>query len=433
MRNPSSRTAAGSAHELVASGAGFSLALLFLVSFFNYMDRYMLAVLLPSIKKDLALSDTGIGIITGFAFTIFYVTLGIPIARLADRYSRKAIISVSLAIWSLMTGLCGLAQNFVQLALARVMVGIGEAGASPPAHSLISDYFPPAQRTRAMAVFTIGSPVGITVGFLLGGWLAEAYSWRHALWAVAVPGLLLAITAARKLHEPPRQCERGDLTAVPFLAVVRRLITSPAFRHICLGNGFYAAVWLGVVQWLPSFYSRSFELGVARVGFLLAMVLGFSQLLGMLASGLVTDVATRRNARWYALVSAYGVLISTPAFLLVFLASAQWVSLAAAFFAFMLGVMQGPACFAAVQALAPPAMRATAAAILLLMTNLIGGIAGTPAAGIVSDLLRPVYGVDSLRYALLSVALLFGAWAALHYFLASRTLGQELAEARVEA
>ena len=149
----------------------YALALLFMVSFFNYMDRYMLAVLLPAIKADLQLSDTEIGFITGLAFTLFYATMGIPIAKLADRYSRKNIIAVALSVWSVMIALCGLAQNFVQLAVARIMVGVGEAGASPPSHSLIADLFPVEKRARALSVYTLGAPVGILVGFLLGGWI----------------------------------------------------------------------------------------------------------------------------------------------------------------------------------------------------------------------------------------------------------------------
>lgn len=414
------------------------MVLLFLVSFFNYMDRYMLAVLLPGIKADLNLSDTQIGLITGVAFTLFYATLGVPIARLADKYSRRVIISVALAAWSFMTALCGLAQNFWQLAIARVLVGVGEAGASPPSHSLISDYYPPERRARALSVFTIGAPVGIMVGFLLGGWLAENYSWRIALVTVAVPGVLLALVTFAKLYEPPRGSQPPAAKAgsvpgsdsaaeIPFFTVCSKLARSRAFVHLCIANGLYASVWLGVVQWMPSYYTRSFDLTITQVGFFLAIVLGLSQLIGMLSSGFATDVAARRNVRWYALVPALGVGISTPAFLLVFLTDSYAVSMGAAFFAFMLGVMQGPASFAAVQTLAPAAMRAVAAAVILLITNLIGGFIGTPSAGILSDYLQPQFGDESLRYALLIVALAFGVWSTLHYYLASRALPRELA------
>lgn len=419
----------------------FGLALLFLVSFFNYMDRYMLAVLLPGIKADLDLSDTQIGLITGIAFTLFYATLGVPIARLADKYSRRVIISVALAAWSVMTALCGLAQNFWQLAIARVLVGVGEAGASPPSHSLISDYYPPERRARALSVFTIGAPVGIMVGFVLGGWLAEHYSWRIALVTVAVPGVLLALVTFAKLYEPPRGSPPDAAMAtpdaaptppaeIPFLTVCSKLARSRAFVHLCIGNGLYASVWLGVVQWMPSYYTRSFDLSITQVGFFLAIVLGLSQLIGMLSSGFATDSAARRNVRWYALVPALGVGISTPPFLIVFLTDNYLLSMAAAFVAFMLGVMQGPASFAAVQTLAPPAMRAVAAAVILLITNLIGGFIGTPSAGILSDYLQPQYGEESLRYALLIVALFFGAWSTLHYYLASRALPRELSGGR---
>ena len=405
-----------------------ALALLFLVSFFNYMDRYMLAILLPDIKTDLQLSDTQIGFITGLAFTLFYATMGIPIARLADRYSRKNIIAIALAIWSAMTALCGLAQNFVQLAIARVMVGVGEAGASPPSHSLIADLFPVEKRARALSVYTLGAPVGILVGFLLGGWITQLYGWRAALFTVGIPGILVALLVYHKLHEPQRGAAEGltgNTEVQPFWFSLTTLMASPTFRHLSFATGLYTVVWLGVVQWLPSFFSRSFELEIGAIGTWLAIILSVSQILGMLLGGWAADRLGRADLRWYVWVPSLAILVSTPMFALTFLTQNPTIAFLSLFLPFMIGVMQGPPSFAVAQGLADVRMRAMAAALLLLITNLIGGGIGPQVVGIMSDYFAPQFNADSLRYSLLTVSLIFGLWSSLHYFLASRTIREE--------
>ena len=402
-----------------------ALGLLFLVSFFNYMDRYMLAVLLPSIKADLALSDTQVGLITGLAFTLFYATLGIPIARLADRYSRRKIIAIALAFWSVMTAVCGFTQSFLQLLLARVFVGAGEAGASPPSHSLISDLFPARERALALSVFSLGAPVGILVGFALGGWLVERYSWRIALLMVAVPGLLLAVVAWWRLPDPRRGGTEGMTAAPvvpPLLQTLRALMGTPSFRQVSIATGLYTVLWLGVVQWLPSFFTRSFDLGMGQVSLVLALVLSSSQIIGMLTGGALADRLGRRDLRWYLWLPAIAILISTPAFAVTFTTASATLAYASLFLPFMIGIVQGPATFAVVQGVADVSMRATAAALLLLITNLIGGGIGPYVVGALSDLLLDRFGVDSLRYSLLVVALFFGTWSSLHYLLGARSL-----------
>jgi len=406
-----------------------TLILLFGVAFFNYMDRYMLAVLLPSIKTDLALSDTQIGFITGIAFTLFYATLGIPIARLADRKSRRTIVAVAVMVWSLMTALCGLALNFVQLAFARVLVGVGEAGATPPSHSLLADVFPKAERAGALSIISLGAPVGILAGFLLGGWLATQYSWRIALFTVAVPGMLLGLGLLRWLPDPRRGAADGvattraeDSASLPFRVTMWALLRNATFRHVSIGTGLYTCVWLGVVQWLPSFYMRSFDLSLAEVSTWLAFILSGSQILGMLGGGYLADRLGRTDLRWYAWLPAGAILGSLPMFAFALLAEHATVALLAMFPPFMVSVMQGPASFATIQGVSDVRMRATAAALMLLITNLIGGLFGTQAVGILSDAMSATYGADSLRYALLIVALTFGAWASFHYYWAARTI-----------
>ena len=405
-----------------------ALALLFLVSFFNYMDRYMLAVLLPAIKADLQLSDTEIGFITGLAFTLFYATMGIPIARLADRYSRKNIIAIALSVWSAMTAVCGLAQNFAQLAVARIMVGVGEAGASPPSHSLIADLFPVEKRARALSVYSLGAPVGILVGFMLGGWITQLYGWRAALFTVGIPGILVALVVYRKLHEPERGAADGlarRAEVQPFWFSLKTLMASPTFRHLSVGTGLYTVVWLGVVQWLPSFFTRSFGLEIGEVGTWLAIILSVSQIIGMLLGGWLADRLGAADLRWYVWVPSLAILVSTPMFVLTFLTQNPTVAFLSLFLPFMIGVMQGPPSFAVAQGLADVRMRAMAAALLLLITNLIGGGIGPQAVGIMSDYLAAGYQQDSLRYALLAVSLVFGLWSSLHYFLAGKTIRRE--------
>ena len=409
------------------------LGLLFFVSFFNYMDRYMLAVLLPSIKEDLSLSDTQIGFITGLAFTLFYATMGIPIARLADRKPRKTIIAVALSFWSLMTVLCGFAQNFIQLALARVLVGVGEAGASPPSHSLIADYFPLEKRATAISFFNIGAPVGILVGFMLGGWLTEFFNWRVALIVVGAPGILLALIVAWRLREPPRGHSDGhkqDLETQSVWIVFQTLWANKTFRHISLGTGAYTILWLGVVQWLPSFYVRTHGLSLGVVSTWLAFILGGSQFIGILMGGYMADRLGRLDLRWYAWVPCLAMLLSTPVFAFTFLAEDSMASMLSLFIPFMIGVMQGAPTFAVIQGVSDVGMRATAAALMLLITNLIGGGLGPQAVGILSDVWAATYAEDSLRYALLWVSLGAGFWAALHYGLASKTVEADLRHAR---
>jgi len=415
----------GIVRESSDTSRNVTLGLLFLVAFFNYMDRYMLAVLLPAIKTDLALSDTQIGFITGVAFTLFYATLGIPIARLADRRSRRVIVSVAMMVWSAMTAVCGLAMNFVQLAIARVLVGVGEAGATPPSHSLLADVFPKAERARALSIMSLGAPVGILAGFLLGGWLATVYSWRFALFAVAVPGLLLGTVLMRWLPDPVRGAADGLAQApeaVPFRATMKTLLGNATFRHVSIATGLYTVVWLGVVQWLPSFYIRSFGLSLAEVSTWLAFILSGSQILGMLLGGFLADRLGRRDLRWYAWLPAAAIFCSIPMFVFALVVSNATLALLAMFPPFMVSVMQGPASFATIQGVSDVRMRATAAALMLLITNLIGGVFGTQSVGILSDVMRGTYGDDSLRYALLIVAVVFCAWASFHYYWAARTI-----------
>lgn len=416
--------------EKLPQGAMITLFLLFLVSTFSYLDRFVLSVLLPSIKEDLSLTDTQLGAITT-AFTWSYVLMAIPFARMADRHSRKAVISVSLTVWSAMTAVCGLAQNFVQLALARVLVGVGEAGATPPAHSLISDYFPLRVRAKALAVYGIGAPIGLMVGFMLASWLAETYSWRIAFLTLGIPGIVLALAFFLVVKEPKRgqsdmTDEKSAQNVPSFSEAITVLIASPAYRHLCIATGLYTIVYIGVVSWIPSYFIRSFDMSLTQVGFWLAMSLGLSQLIGMASCGVLTDIMIQKSKKWYCWIPALAMFISTPLFIIVFGTSNVVISTLALFPAFMIGVFQGPASFAAIQGLAPIRARAMAVAVFLLTVNIIGGTIGPLFTGGLSDYFVTEYGKDSLKWSLMLVSVVFGLWAGVHYAMAGRTIAREM-------
>jgi predicted MFS family arabinose efflux permease len=406
-----------------------SLALLFIVSIFNYTDRYMIAILLPNIKRDFQLSDTQMGFLTGVAFTIFYVLAGIPIARIADKYSRKKLLSVAVAVWSVMTAACGLAQNFVQLAIMRTLVGIGEAGSSPPCYSLISDLYPSKQRATAMAIYLAGAPAGILIGFILGGWLTELYGWRVALVAVGMPGLLFALVLAKLLKDPARgQMDATHESAQPvrFMSGLMALLGKPTFWHTALGTAFYNALIVAYVNWLPSFYVRSHGLGIARTGLLLALVMGPSQLIGVVVGGSIADRLGKHNARWYLNFPAAVILLATPLFMLSLVLANTQLALICLCVPLFIGVMQTSPPFAVTHSLVDARMRAVASAVLILIINIVSGGLGPIAVGFISDLLQPNFGTQSLRYALLLVTPTFSIWASLHFFLAGRHIHADL-------
>jgi len=403
-------------------GAGYALSLLFIVSLFNYTDRYMIAILMPDMQREFRLSDTQVGVLTGIAFTLLYVVLGIPIARLADQYSRKKILVIALGIWSVMTAACGLVQNFVQLAVARMLVGIGEAGASPPSYSVIADLYPPRRRATAMAVYLAGAPVGILIGFTLGGWLAHSYGWRFALLAVGLPGLMFA-AAMIWLFEEPRRGAADALSEgrVPsFLEGLMIVLGNRTFRHAALGSAFYNALAVAYVNWMPSFFVRTHGMNVQDVGIALALVFGPAQVLGLLAGGFFTDSLARFDVRWYLRVPAIVMLLAAPVFMVALGVQDTTLALICLAIPLLVGGMQVSPIFAVAQSLVDLRMRAVASAVLILIINLVSGGLGPLAVGFVSDVLRPDLGEESLKYALLIVTPVFSAWAALHYYLGSR-------------
>lgn len=412
----------------------YALGVLFLGYVVNFIDRSILAILLEPIKHDLSLSDSELGLLGGLAFALFYATLGIPIAALADRWSRVKVLAISMIIWSAMTALCGMASNFITLLIARIGVGVGEAGASPPSHSLISDYFPIESRATALSIYALGIPFGSMVGNFVGGWGAEELGWRTTFFLVGIPGIFVAFLILATLKEPPRGLSekreiKPDGTAPPTMKdVFRFLWTKKSFRHIGFAAGLHAFVGYGAGTWNAPFLIRSHEMPITEVGSWLAIISGIGAI-GTFAGGFLGDKISDRTGdhRWYLWVCGISTLIMVPFQLTAYLYDELWAVIPSLFVVSILGGMYLGPSFAMTQGLVTLRMRAVASAILLFMLNIIGMGLGPYFVGIASDLLAPNFAIHSLRYAL-CMAVLANLWAATHYFLGARTLRRDLGD-----
>ena len=406
----------------------YALGILVIVYTFNFIDRNILSILLQSIKTDLNLSDTSLGLLSGFAFAAFYATLGIPIAKYADRGNRRNLISISLAIWSLMTALSGLAQNFLHLLLARIGVGIGEAGCSPPAHSMISDYFPANKRSTALGIYSLGIPFGIMFGLFAGGWIDEMFGWRAAFFIVGVPGILIAIIFRFTVKEPTRGQAEGKVASdiqPTIYETISYLLRKKSFRHLAFAASLAAFVGYGGINWLPSFFQRSYGMATSDVGWYLGLILGLPGGLGIFLGGYLSDYFGSRDVRWSLWVAAIAMGITAPLYYLVYLSPTANTSLLWLIIPIALGNFYQAATFSQTQGVVELKMRSVAAAILLFIINIIGLGFGPSAVGILSDILQSEYGKESLRYSLLIFASL-KIWCAFHYYMAGRYLKDDL-------
>jgi len=404
----------------------WTLALLTMVYALSILDRYILGIVLPQIKEEMALSDMSLGLLSGTAFALFYATLGLPIARLADRFSRKKIIAYSVLTFSVMTALCGVTKNFVALFIARMGVGVGEAGTSPSSYSIISDLFQKDQRSTAMTIFFIGGNVGILAGFIAGGYVAAHYGWREAFLVAGIPGVILAPLLLMTLREPNRGLSdklthASEAKKSSLMETTRFVLSQTSYRHLIMGQALLLVVMNGVVGWLPSFLERSHGMAADSVGLQMGLAMGLAGPIGMLVVARLADRYTRRDLRWGSWVVALCCLILFPGYLLVLVAPTGSLAIAAFFIPALLGGFFAGPTAALSQGLTPPHMRTTSGALFLMVTNLIGLGLGPLAFGLLSDGLSGAFGSESLRYAL-GVAPLFALWAAYHYFCAGRTL-----------
>ncbi len=409
----------------------YALALLTVVYTFNFIDRQLLAILQESIKAELLLSDTQLGLLTGFAFAIFYVSAGIPIARWADRGNRRNIVALAIGTWSFMTAISGAVQNYTQLLLARVGVGVGEAGGSPPAHSIVSDIFPPERRAGALSFYSMGVNIGILMGFLLGGWLNEFFNWRTAFVVVGVPGILIAFLVRYTLAEPIRGLadQRTVTDAAPFLEVLKVLWQRVSFRHMAMGSAMNAFAVYSMNSWTASFMIRSFGLSSGEVGTWLALILGFGGALGLLGGGLLAERLARRDVRWYMWIPALAAAISLPFAVATYLADTAYAALAWFVIPGFLATVYLGNTLAMAHGLVGLRMRALTSAILFFVLNLIGLGLGPWSVGFLSDYLEPSLGQESLRQAMLYLMPIAIVWSAIHFVFAARSLKADLARA----
>ena len=376
----------------------------------NFIDRQLMTILLEPIKNEFGVSDTAMGFLTGFAFAMFYATLGVPVARLADNWSRRNVLAWSLAIWSGLTAMCGAATTFGQMALLRIGVGVGEAGGTPPSHSLISDYFPPEKRSSAMSIHATGTQFGILIGMFGGALIADAYGWRMAFVVFGLPGILLSLLIAKTVKEPAK--DAVSTTAEGLISSVKSIWAIPSFGLIAVATALTALSGYGLGAWGPSFLIRVHGLTLVEAGLLLGLAGTFSGLFGAILGGFLCDKLSKTDKRWQLWLPAIGALISVPlqAGFLLWPAESQWligdfqVPVAIVFMLFggmFASFWIGPT-YAAVQNLAPADKRTQASALLLLVLNLIGMGLGPLFVGILSDALIPAFGNYSLRYALVA-------------------------------
>jgi predicted MFS family arabinose efflux permease len=411
----------------------YTLLLLAAVYMFNFVDRQILAILLPAIRAEFGVSDLWLGFLTGTAFALFYIALGIPIARYADRHNRRNIIALALAVWSGMTALCGFATSFVQLALARVGVGVGEAGCSPPAHSMIADLYPPERRSTAMGVYTIGISAGIMLAFMLGGWVVQNVGWREALLVVAIPGLLLALVVRLTAVEPRRGDSEGReaVSEQPaFSRTLRFLWRRPSFVHMTIAAGLSSYVGYSVVNFLPSFLVRSFAMPADHIGLYLGLIVGVVGGAGFFLGGYIADHLGRTAHRKALRFIGLAVFLSALPYAAMFLSYSWQAALLYFLFPMVMANVYLAPVLSQAQGLVSLRMRAMASAIALLIINVIGLALGPPLTGLLSDLLEPRFGEESMRYSLLMVTSVVLPWAALHYTLAGRTIDADLGRAR---
>jgi predicted MFS family arabinose efflux permease len=394
----------------------------------HFLDRQILAILIPPIKAELGLSDTALGLLSGFAFTVFFSMIGLPIARLADRADRARIITWSLAAFSAMTALCGLATSFWQLFAARVGVGVGEGGTNPASHSLIADLFPTRERAAAMAAYSTGPHLGLVLAFGAGGWLGQTVGWRATFVLVGAIGLALALVTRLGLRDPRPAARRGHaVQGLSVSEVVRSLSRSMALRHLFAGATLATAATLGLLTWVPALLARVHGMSLAEAGIFLALTFGVAGAAGTYVFGRIADRVSMADIRRKPLIVAGCQAVLAALWLSALLVENRGIALAmfvvpcafvSAFF--------GPT-LALVQDVVDPRARAITAAVLLLVINLVGASIGPLAVGVLSDALASWAGPQSLRYALLAMPVLL-AWSAFHFARAAPALITELRE-----
>lgn len=387
----------------------YVLALLTLGYVFNFVDRQVMTILVEPIKTEFGATDTQMGLLSGLAFALFYATLGIPVARLADRWSRRNVLAISMTTWSAVTALCATATGFWHLLSLRIGVGIGEAGGTPPSQSLLADYFPPDKRAFAQGILATAPNIGILVGLFGGALIAEAYGWRSVFLVFGIPGVLLAILIQLTVTEPSKMAVPDEKSGASLFAALDNIFRLPSFAHIMLGVGFTGIAGYGLGVWSPSFLVRVHDMTLVDAGLYLGLIGVFGGGLGTISSGLLVDKLARRDLRWQLWLPAIGIFLALPTQLAFLLWPAEhrlvmgsvdvpfalvFMGLSAVFASFWIAPS-----YAAVQNLVPQYWRTQASALMLLAINLLGMGLGPLLVGFLSDSLSQ-FGDDSVRYGL---------------------------------
>ena len=408
---------------------GYATALICGASFFSYLDRAGLSILVEPIKVDLGLSDAQIGLLTGLAFSLTYALFGIPLARLTDTGNRARLLAACLAVWSIATAMAATATNFLQLILTRVVVGIGEAGGFPASNSLIGDLYAPEQRTRGMSWMQMSIAAGSWLGLIAVGLVADAFGWRLAFVAMGAPGLLLAGLIWLTMKEPVRGRfaidEPKSKAPTDWMASIRAVFARKTVQHLLFGFAVVSFCGSGTNAWLGAFFMRSHDLDVAAVGLLLGTAGGVGAIVGAALGVAIGPKLIKRDRRWEIWLPAGGFAALVPVYLCMLLVPSVEVATVALGVAVLIFNLTSGFVLSSLQSVLPTAIRGMGVAMLMLAVNLIGGGAGPLLVGIMSDYLAPLYGADGLRYSLVAGISLMG-WGVIHFWISSKHYRQEL-------
>lgn len=420
--------------NLLSTGNARRLVLvLAAVNLCNFMDRKLIAVLVPSIKADLHLTDSEIGLLTGLAFAITYALVGVPLSWLSERIDRRKLIAVVLSIWCAMTALSGVAVNFVQMMLFRMGVAVGEAGASPASYAMISDAYPQSKRAGAISVFTSGGQVGGFLGALLGGWIAQLIGWREAFVIIGLIGLVLVPFLFFGVKDPPRGGSDGlaERAPTPFAEAIRVILRVPTFQQNVAAASLTAIVTYSLTTWLPSVLVRSYDVSIGEAGTILAFMTLITGAGSALLGGQVCSVLGQRDLRYWSWIPSACFVLATPLLAIAFLLPNVWATVGGVAGAYGLVSFSYGANYAALNTTVPPRVRATASAVALLMVTLIGLGLGPLLMGMASDFFSVQYGSDGLRVAIIvpTIAVL---WGGLHFGLMARTIREDATAALIE-
>lgn len=413
----------------------YALIILTLAYTSSHVDRGIVNIVMQPIKNEFHVSDTALGFLSGLAFAVFFATLGIPVAMWADRSNRRNIIALAVTIWSAMTAACGLAGSFAMLAVARIGVGVGEAGSSPPSHSMLSDIYPKEKRSTAMAFYSTGVYLGAMIGLIGGGYVATHYGWRETFFVMGIPGLLIALLVRFTIQEPSRGQADGMINNVlvhsSVKQVFRHIWYTKSARHIVIGLTLVSFAGYGSLTFGPSFFARSLGMSPQQAGMLLGPVAGIVGGLGAISGGFLADYLAKRDMRWNSWMIAVAKIIGMPLLVVFYMSSDLNIMMPVYVVSTLLGAFYLGPSFAMIQSLTPLHMRSLTSAVMLFIINFLAMGFGPLTVGFISDLLQPTFGAESLRYSLFLTSFI-GIWAAVHYYWAGRTYPEDVRRMEAE-